>query len=69
MLEEKILTSFIKYMGKEVEGLELFVAWIEDTWPDEEGTYSCQVMETKDNGKVWDCECTRSGKVKSVYEL
>lgn len=68
-LEEKILKSFIKYEGKEVKGLNLMVAWTPDCWPDEEGTYSCEVMETQDNGRVWTCECTKSGNVKETYEL
>ena len=68
-LEEKILKSFIKYMGKEVEGLDLIVAWTEDCWPDFEGSYTCEVMERQDNGKVWTCICTRSGNVKDTYLL
>lgn len=68
-LEQKILKLFIKYMEKEVEGLDLFVALTEDCWPDFEGTYSCEVMERQDNGKVWTCECTKSGKIKEVIEL
>lgn len=69
ILEEKILKSFKKYMGKEVEGLDLIVALTEDCWPDFEGTYSCEVMEKQDNGKVWTCECTKSGNVKETYSL
>ena len=69
ILEEKILNSFIKYMGNEVDNLDLFVAYIEDNWPDEDGVYSCEVMEQQDNGRVWTCECTKNGKVKDVYEL
>ena len=70
ILEDKILASFIRYMGKEVEGLDLMVSISEDLWPDEmDGTYRCEVMETNDNGKVWTCECTRSGNVKSAYML
>jgi len=68
-LEEKILKSFIKYEGKEVKGLDLIVSLIPDCWPDYEGTYSCEVMEKQDNGRVWTCECTRSGNVKDTYLL
>lgn len=68
-LEKKILDTFRKYEGKEVENLELFVAFNEDTWPDYEGNYLVEVMEPQDNGRVWTCECTRSGKVKDTYEL
>lgn len=68
-LEKKILESFKKYEGKEVEDLDLFVAVIEDCWPDDEGVYSCEVMERQDNGRVWTCECTKNGKVKETYEL
>ena len=68
-LEEKILKSFIKYEGKEVEGLDLIVCWTPDCWPDFENTYSCEVMESQENGKVWEVECTKSGKVKNTYLL
>lgn len=69
-LEEKILKSFIKYMGKEVEGLELEVALSPDCWPEDyDNLYTCEVMEKQDNGKVWTCECTKSGKVKDAYEV
>lgn len=68
-LEDKILKSFMKKEGKEVEELELFVALVDDCWPDDEGIYSCEVMEKQDNGKVWYCECTRNGNVKETYML
>lgn len=68
-LEDKILNSFKKKAGKEVEGLELFVAFSEDNWPDFEGNYLVEVMEQQDNGRVWTCECTRSGNVKRYYEV
>lgn len=68
-LEKKILESFKKYEGKEVEDLELFVAFNEDCWPDYEGHYLVEVMEPQENGRVWTCECTKSGKVKDTYEL
>lgn len=64
-LEEKVLKSFIKYEGKEVEGLELIVA-IPDCWGDDD-EYYCQVLESKDNGKVWEVTCTRTGNVKGTY--
>ena len=69
-LEKTILDSFKKYMGKEIEGLDLMVAFSEDLWPDEmDGVYRVDVMETKDNGKVWTCECTKNGKVKDTYQI
>lgn len=66
-LEEKILKSFIKHEGKEVEGLDLIVCLTPDCWPDDYNTYSCEIMEKQDNGKVWTVECTRTGNVKEVY--
>lgn len=68
-LEETILKSFIKKLGKEVEGLDLMVAFNYDCWPDDEGYYLVEVMERQDNGRVWTCECTRSGIIKDWYEL
>ena len=68
-LEEKILKSFKKYMKEEVEGLDLIVSTTPDCWPDFEGAYTCEVMEKQDNGKVWTCECTKSGNIKATYKL
>ena len=68
-LEEKILKSFIKKEGKEVEELDLVVATCEDEWPDYEGVYHAQVMERQDNGRVWECTCSRNGNVKETYEI
>ena len=70
-LEEKILKSFIKYEGNEVKDLDLIVFIDEDYWPDPDNIYNycCEVMERKDNGRVWTCVCTKSGKIKETYEL
>lgn len=68
-LEETILKSFIKKLGKEVKNLDLIVAFNDDCWPDDEGKYLVEVMERQDNGRVWTCECTRSGNIKDWYEL
>jgi len=68
-LEEKILKSFIKYEGKEVKDLDLLVALCPDCWPDDEGVYTCEVMETQDNGRAWHVECTKNGNVKETFEL
>lgn len=68
-LEETILNSFKKKLGKEVEGLDLMVAFTEDTWPDEDGHYQTIVMDKQSNGKVWDCECTRNGNIKDYFEV
>lgn len=66
-LEQKIFEQFIKKMGKEVEGLDLFPAIEEDTW--DEGENLCLVMEKQDNGKVWECSCTKTGKIKDIIEI
>lgn len=64
-MEEIILKSFKKYEGKEVKDLDLMVAI-----PDNFDEYpTCQVMETKVNGKVWDVVCTKSGRVKETLLL
>lgn len=65
-MEEKILKSFIKYMGKEVEGLDLIIAIDPENWEEE---HTCEVMERQDNGKVWTCECTKNGNIKDVYQI
>ena len=68
-LEKKILNQFIKKMGNEVKGLNLFATIAEDMWPDETGYYECVVMEQESNGKVWSVECTRTGNIKTIYML
>ena len=68
-LEKKILGSFKKYEGKEVESLDLYVAFNYDCWPDDEGNYLVEVMEQQDNGRVWTCQCTKNGKVIDTYEV
>lgn len=69
-LENRILKSFKKYMGKEVEDLDLIVCISPDCWPEDiDNIYTCEVMERKDNGKVWTCECTKNGKVKETIQL
>lgn len=66
-LENKILKSFIKYEGKEVEGLDLIVCMPDlETWEEE---HECVVEETRANGKVWNVTCTRNGNVKDTYML
>ncbi len=64
-MEEKILKSFIKHKGKEVENLDLMVA-LPDNFED---CPTCQVMEKEMNGKVWDVICTKSGRVKEILLL
>lgn len=66
-LEEKIFKQFIKKMGKEVEGLDLFPALEEDSW--DEGENCCLIMEKEDNGKVWECYCTKNGNIKDIIEI
>lgn len=68
-LEEKIFEQFIKKMGKEVEGLDLFPALEEDSWDDDEPENLCLIMEKEDNGRVWECSCTKSGKIKTILEI
>ena len=65
-METKILKSFINKMNEEANELELIVSIDPETWEEE---HICEVLETKDNGKVWELKCTRSGNVKEIYEL
>ena len=62
-MEQKILESFKKRMGKKVQGLDLLVSLNGDCgdWDN-----TCEIMETKDNGKVWLVECTKTGNIKSI---
>lgn len=66
-LEQKIFEQFKKMMKDEIEGLDLFPAIEEDSW--EDGENCCLVMESQDNGKVWECYCTKSGKIKDIIEV
>ena len=65
-LESRVLKSFKKYEGKEVEKLDLIVLIDPENWEEER---TCEVMEKRDNGRVWTCYCTRNGKIKETYEL
>ena len=47
--EMKELRQFREKMGKKVEGLDLIITYPDD-W-EEEG--ECEIMERRDNGKVW----------------
>ena len=64
-MEEKILKSFKRYEGKSVEGLELIVS-IPDDYAEE---HTCEIMEKKDNGRVWSVTCNRNHTVIDVFEL
>ena len=64
-MEEKILKSFKKYEGKSVKDLDLIVSIPDDF----DYGHECQVMEKKDNGKVWHVTCTKSGNVKDTLLL
>ena len=64
-MEEKILNSFKKKLGKKAEGLDLIVS-IPDNFEDEK---ECTILETKDNGKVWQLICTKTGNVKDILEI
>lgn len=66
-LEQKIFEQFKKMMKDEIKELNLFPAIEEDSW--EDGDNCCLVMEHQDNGKVWECYCTKSGKIKDIIEI
>lgn len=68
-IEQVILENFKKKMKDEVKDLDLFVSLSEDTFPDDYGIYSCEILENKTNGKSWDVTCTRTGKVKDIILL
>ncbi len=64
-LENIILKAFKEFEGEEVKDLDLTVV-IDDSWEEE---HSCVVMETGDNGKVWNVDCTSDGNVTTTYLL
>ena len=68
-IEQVILANFKKYMKSQVQDLDLIISLSEDTFPDDNGIYSCEIMEAKDNGKVWNVTCTKSGKIKEAILL
>lgn len=67
-MEELLLKNFKKKL-KQPKIQNLIVLFNPDAWPDEEGTYWVEIAEREDNGKVWTCECTKSGNIKEYYEL
>ena len=60
-IEEKIKEQFIKKIG-----INDIIVSIPD---DIEESLSCEVMEKKDNGKVWEVELTKNYNIKSIYDL
>lgn len=64
-LEEKILKSF-KTKRKEFNSLDLIIALDLDLW--EEERY-CEIMEEKENGKVWEVKTTKTGNVIDFFEI
>ncbi len=63
-MEEKILSSF-KQKEKELKDLELIISMSDDF----EETHECEILEKKENGRVWNIVCTKSGNVKDYYEM
>ena len=63
-MEATILRSFKKTV-KEARNLNLIVSLPDDFYED----YECEVMEKKDNGKVWAVKCSKVGTVKAVMLL
>ena len=68
-IEQVILNNFKKYMKSQVQDLDLIISLSEDTFPDDYGIYSCEIMEAEDNGKVWNVTCTKNGKIKEAILL
>lgn len=64
--EKRILSSFKKKMKKEVDGLELFVSYDPDLWSE---AHEVDIIENKDNGKVWTCFCSKNGRIESILEV
>lgn len=66
-MEEKLLEGFKKKLGKEVEGLDLFVSMNFD----ENGkwTKDAEILEDIINGRAWFIVCTRTGNIKEIFEL
>ena len=38
-----------------------------ESWDYED--YTCEVIERKDNGKVWTIECYSTGRIRNILEL
>jgi hypothetical protein len=65
-MEKKILESFKKKLGKEVEGLDLSISLDPDLWNE---AHEVDIYEKRSNGKVWTCFCTRTGRIESILEV
>lgn len=71
-LEEKILNQFVK-IEKEAESLDLIVVLPDNEDKqlelEESGTWSCEVMERTDCGKVWELTLNKRNKITDWIEL
>lgn len=68
-IEETILKSFKRKMGRDVENLDLIVCISPDCFPDDYNEYSCEVMESRDNGMVWVVYTDQFGNVSETFEI
>ncbi len=64
-LEEKILKSFKEKMGDEVQNLDLIVSL---NYSDG-NCNDCEIIEKKDNGKVWFVEYDETGEIEDTLEI
>ena len=65
-MEEKILEQFKKKMKMEDRNDLAFSVDFEN-W--DYGDYTCEVLERKDNGKVWTIECYSTGRIRKILEV
>lgn len=65
-MEQKILDEFKKKM-KMQDRTDLKIQLDTDDWGNYEN--ECEIYEAANNGRVWNVTTTRTGKIKSIYEV
>lgn len=62
MIENKILQNFKKVIKQN----NLIIMFDKEIWEEE---HSCIIEEKEDNGKVWQVECDKNGKILEYCEV
>ena len=66
-MENKVLSQFKSIMKKEIEGLDLIITPLDSS--ESYDKLEFEIMDSKENGRCWNVECTTSGEIENVFEI